>query len=298
MPYNSHVKSTVLKRIIQKDAPCNDKLQELSNLLGLPAPTPSVEDAVVRPDADVVRDDADAVSGESSGDNVPAVEISERQKSYDRILSDLNGQEKKNAKNILLRIESAPNISWDYKTDVISINSEPQLHSNVKDLVTKSVVASSRLLPISFIRYVSSLIDLSLPVQYLTNLDTLHVRKELLAIRKAQLKASEASASEGDVGESLEPSENSGVTEEESENVTTPKSEEIDGSNGAEAVTSRKRSREEALESGDDDQETDERPVKLPKVIRKRKDKVPTEGTRRSSRLQLKPEIQRDWSSL
>ena len=121
MTYNSHVKSSVLKRIIQSDTPCEEKLTQLSTLVGVPAPTTSNEEsgnAVVPPNES------------SGGDNEERPEINERNESYKRILSGLTPKEKRNGKYILLRIESSPNLSWDYKTDVLMIDGEPQLHSN------------------------------------------------------------------------------------------------------------------------------------------------------------------------
>ena len=72
MTYNSHVKSSVLKRIIQSDTPCEEKLTQLSTLLGVPAPITSNEEsgkAVVPPNES------------SGGDNEERPEINERDES-------------------------------------------------------------------------------------------------------------------------------------------------------------------------------------------------------------------------
>ena len=319
MTYNSHVKSSVLKRIIQSDTPCEQKLIELSTLVGVPAPITSNEEsgnAVVPPNES------------SGGDDEERPEINERDESFKRILSGLTAKERKNAKNILLRIESSPNISWDYKTDVLMIDDEPQLHSNLKLLIQKSVVSASPLLPVSFVRYISSLIDIQLPVQYITNTDAVNVRKGLLALKKSKESAQELNDNADEqVSNGTEAVNNDGGDEEESvgSEESTPASEEAPLASQSEEVGSRKRRRQE--ESGDEEEETqpksrklaslneevgsrkrareeesgeeeEENPPKSRKLIKKKKDKIPVKGERQSARLQLKPEFQKEWQSL
>ena len=320
MTYNSHVKSSVLKRIIQSDTPCEEKLTQLSTLVGVPAPITSNEEsgkAVVPPNES------------SGGDNEERPEINERDESYKRILSGLTAKEQKNGKNILLRIESSPNISWDYKTDVLMIDGEPQLHSNLKLLIQKSVVSASPLLPVSFVRYISSLIDIQLPVQYITNLDAVNVRKGLLALKKSKESGQQLNENvdEGVSSGTAAVNDDGGNDEESvgSEESTEVSEEAPSASRTEEVGSSRKRGREE--ESGDEEEENQskfrklasgteevginrkrgreeesedeqENPPKSRKLNKKKKDRTPVKGERRSARLQLKPEFKKEWQSL
>ena len=92
-----------------------------------------------------------------------------------------------------------------------------------------------------------------------------------------------------EVGSSRKRSREEDSGDEEEENQ--PKSRKL-ASLTEEVGISRKRGREE--ESGDEEQN----PPKYQKLKKKKKDRTPVKGERRSARLQLKPEFKKEWQSL
>ena len=281
MPYSKHVKSAVLKKIVEKKVPCDEILREITDLLGLPPPSNNVanEEAVVDPSAT-----SESNEGETAGVE-EQTEIDERQKSFDRILDDLTGRERTNAKNILLRIEASPFLSWSYNDDTLIIGEEQQIHSSMKTLIARCV-SPSPALPVAFIPFVSGLIDIKIPPVFLSNIDTQNVRKALLKLRKKTTGGNvENLESSSSTSNNNDDEEKNDATEGESEtSATAPVNEE--------ALTRRKRSRRDDSE---EEEEVEARPSKAAKVTEEAKENG---QNRRSSRLRLKPELQKDWTPL
>ena len=173
------------------------------------------------------------------------------------------------------------------------------------------------------------MIDIQLPVQYITNLDAVNVRKGLLALKKSKESGQQLNENvdEG-VSSGTEAVNDDGGNDEESvgSEESTEVSEEAPSASRTEEVgSSRKRGREE--ESGDEEEENQpkfrklasgteevginrkrgreeesgdeqENPPKSRKLNKKKKDRTPVKGERRSARLQLKPEFKKEWQSL
>ena len=179
MQYTSHVKSGHLKNLIQQPISCEEKLKALEQLLGLPPGSAVNEEGDENGEQPMVEE-GEGTGNELENERQAALEV--RNRSFARITADLSGQERKIAFALLTRIEAAENIGWDFESDEIILSNERLLHSSMKTIIEKIVVASSPILPIGLIRFIDALIKIKIPLNYIQNSDALNIRLGLLTI--------------------------------------------------------------------------------------------------------------------
>ena len=317
MTYQSHIKSSYLKSLVQADTSCQQKINNIEKLLGLPLSDSVDSQETTKNEVDVI--------GENTNEDVI---LDKRLKAHERILEGLSGKSEKIAKALLQRIESVDNnLSYDYNNLEISINSEVKRYSSIRSLIHRTVQAASPNLPLHFTEFINALLMSKTPVSLLINSDALNIRQALLQIHKAKKVALEGNieVNASDENADVQTGGNEVIAREGEENVDDvgrdegqTKEEEIEGE-------TKKRKRDEENEDEDEVRESkrkktvtfdDNDDVSAPnKRKRKREEKEDDEikvnkkkksekkpkpvkvGERRSNRLQLKENLKKDWLS-
>ena len=275
-----------MKELVQKDITCEEKLKQIHQLLGLPyhgesesLPTPgSVKSGNDEEETEGVRSEGVGRNEEEeNGENsVEEIESGGREESLKKIVEGLNEKEKKIAIKIINRIEMSPDISYDYESLEVIIHGKKILHSSLKELIGNIVRLEVPNLPLSFVTFVSALVDIKLPVFFFKNGDALMVRQNLLAIRKQKNNKTV----ENDEEEKLNGVESNGDDVGGDDNIGIDDNVDIVGNkNLAEEEERGKRKRKLDL-TGDEESST------------------PSEEPRRSKRLKLRPELNKNWNSL
>ena len=167
------------------------------------------------------------------------------------------------AVKIINRIEMTPFLSYDYETLEVIIRGQKILHSSIKELIEHVVRLEVPSLPLSFVTFINSLVDMRLPLFFFKNGDALMIRQNLLAIRKQKNNQSFESEGGGEDG---------------NENVNNVENNDS-GDNLLE--TEENVSRKRKLDS---DNETE--------------NSTPPDEPRRSKRLKLRKDLNKSWSSL
>ena len=327
MNYQSHIKSSYLKSLVQADTSCEQKIQSIEKLLGLPV-SESVESGVTGNDNELSQNEADAIADNANQDAV----LDKRLKAHERILEGLSGKSEKLAKGLLQRIESLENISYDYNNLEISINSEVKKYSSIRSLIHRTVQVASPNLPLHFTEFINALLMSKTLISFFVNSDALNIRQGLIRIHKAKNVAlggnSEVSPSddtsvvqtnENDVNQEVQRNEN------ESDNEVIKEGETESGGNESEenlnGIRKRKRDEENDDEvrdgkrkksvtfdvstdvgvSGKGKRKREEKEDEEVKVGKKKKTekkvKPVVEGQRRSKRVELKSKLKKDWIS-
>ena len=327
MTYQSHIKASYLKSLVQADTPCEEKIQNIERLLGLPV-SDSVEVGVTgdensKSEADVINNNA----------NQEAV-LDKRSKAHEKILEGLSGKSEKLARGLLQRIESMDNLNYDYNNLEISINSEVKRYSSIRSLIHRTVQVASPNLPLHFTEFINALLMNKTAIHFLINSDALNIRQGLIQIHEGkrialegdtEVKAYEESAGAETNGNDV----NGEVVEKENESsdgVINVGEIEGGGKESEESSTGiRKRKRDEEDEDEDEvrdgkrkksvtfDESTnvaasgkgkrkrEEKEDEESKVGKKKKTetkaKPPSEGERRSKRIELKSKLKKDWLS-
>ena len=271
MQYQSLIKANHLKDLVQKDAPCNQILNSIERLLGLPE---SNKEELKGND---VEEKNDAVEEESisSAEAENESEVSEksdlREESVAKILDGLNGRERKLAASLLSRVEESERLNYDYETHEILIDGERLLHSNVKALILKCIRVRAPQLPTYLVEFLSVLVDAKCPLNLFQDSDVLNIRRGLLKLKKET-------------------------------NIEKRINEEEDLYPGSQE--SKKRTRE--VDEEEEKEVADEPPAKIQKIEeikgKKRKledsDETLNPPPKRSTRLQLKQNLRSQWQSI
>ena len=327
MTYQSHIKSSYLKSLVQADTSCQQKINDIEKLLGLP-----LSDSV--DSQETIKNEVDVIGDNTNEDVI----LDKRLKAHERILEGLSGKSEKIAKALLQRIESVDNnLSYDYNNLEISINSEVKRYSSIRSLIHRTVQAASPNLPLHFTEFINALLMSKTPVSLLINSDALNIRQALLQIYKAKKVALEGNieVNASDENADVQTGGNEVTDREGEENVDDirrdegqTKEEEIEGgtkSNEDNTHETKKRKRDEENEDENEVRESkrkktvtfdDNDDVSAPnkrkrkreekgddeiKVNKKKKSekkpKTVTVGERRSNRLQLKENLKKDWLS-
>ena len=312
--YTSHIKASHLKSLIQGEGNCEQKLEKISDLVGLPfsSNTENTDNTEIK---SVVADD------------VERERLEKREECFKRILEGLTGKSEKLARGLLQRIESAENISFDYTTLEISINGVKKSNSSIRSLVHRMITSSSPQLPICLAEFINGLIENRTPLNYYVNSDCLNLRLSLISLKRSKQLSDNPEGNGGDsVGNESEvpPAE---TVQNEVSNVSNPdaslapteskpilkrrreeeeEGEEEEGSSGSrkkakvseetapnfDGKVNRKRAREV-----EEEEEVEEKSSKKAKKGAEKKVKFQREGTRKSKRVQLKSDIAKDWVS-
>lgn len=325
MTYQSHIKASYLKSLVQADTPCEQKIQSIERLLGLPI-SDSTEGG--EPSDESSKNEADVITDNANQDAV----LDKRLKAHERILEGLSGKSEKLAKGLLQRIESVDNISYDYNTLEISINSEVKKYSSIRSLIHRTVQVGSPNLPINFTEFINALLMNKTSIHFVINPDALNIRQALIQIHKAkkvalegdnQVNVSDENAGVEQTGNDVS-AETVGKENESSGDVI--KEEEVEGGEkeseeNLPGIRKRKRDEEDDDEIRDGKrkksvtfdetpnvgvsgkgkrkrEETEDEELKVGKKKKtEKKAKVPIEGQRRSKRVELKSKLKKDWLS-
>ena len=317
MTYQSHIKSSYLKSLVQADTSCQQKINNIEKLLGLPLSDSVDSQETTKNEVDVI--------GENTNEDVI---LDKRLKAHERILEGLSGKSEKIAKALLQRIESVDNnLSYDYNNLEISINSEVKRYSSIRSLIHRTVQAASPNLPLHFTEFINALLMSKTPVSLLINSDALNIRQALLQIYKAKKVALEGNieVNASDENADVQTGGNEVTAREGEENVDDirrdegqTKEEEIEGetkkrkrdeeNEDENEVRESKRKKTVTFDDNDDvsapnkrkrkreEKEDDE--IKVNKKKKSEKKPKPVKvGERRSNRLQLKENLKKDWLS-
>lgn len=328
MNYQSHIKSTYLKSLVQApDTSCQQKLNSIEKLLGLP-----LSDSV-----DNEETPKNEVGVNEENVNNDAI-LDKRLQAHEKILEGLSGKTEKLAKGLLQRIESVDNLSYDYDSLEISINSEVKRYSSIRSLIHRTVQVASPNLPLHFVQFINALLINKTSINFLLNSDALNIRQSLIEIHKAKRVAlggdsevngtdgspgvqNSANVAEGEVGQQNvddvikdEEIEGGNKINEESLNET-KKRKRDDEDDDEDEVRDGKRKKTVSFDVSDDESKVDD-VSKAGKRKRKReekddddlsvakkkkstkKEKKPVKvGERRSQRLELKSNLKKDWLS-
>ena len=173
---NVALKSAHVRKILLTAEGCEDKLEKIHTLVGLPYEKSTGNDV---PALDATQD------GEASlGEELTVPIKSERDISVEKILEDLSGNPLKHAKYILGEIEKSLKISWNYTTLEITINNKLIPHSNIKVLIEKIVQVEDSTLPTALALFIYNLIEIKCSINVFKSADSLNIRENLLDIRK------------------------------------------------------------------------------------------------------------------
>lgn len=299
MSYSSHIKANVLKALVQKEVPCEEKLDEIRGLLGLPPlekdPETDAEKSGETRDQPVEEE----ASNEISVSDRP-IELGEREKSINRILEAFEGKYKKFAYQILLEIEKSELLSWDYGTLELIIDSQTVLHSNLKQLLVKLLEQRSPTLPFGLHKFVNALIRIKLPKVYFKGSDARNIRAFLVEQGSGQaVVVNSEEKLQKRKGDSLR---------ERGEEVARKRKLGEEGEEEEEGVAVKRPRTEGVVEEEEEEEETGV-PVAVAKergeerVKRKRESEEDLdfdgeEGRRRSKRVKLKKDIGEIWDGL
>ena len=318
--YSRHIKQDAIRQIILQDGPCESKMGEIRELVGLPpandaaaatgtvnvngnevaaataepaaaADTPAVNTAAV---AEAAPNDAEITMPQNAAETAGL-----RKDSYDRILDGLEGREINIGKNFLNVIEKIPEISWDSNSLELIINAKSIAHTNMNLLVNKIIHNSSPTIPFGLTTFVHSLLTYRVPVSYIRDADSRNIRQALLEIRGQPQTSVNAIQSEQQQEAQPEVPANNGVMrsekrqrEEEDDDITQEQFAKRQRLDVPEEGESRKRKRD-VNDDDDDDGEQINKREKLENVER-----VEPVASRRSQRLKLRPDLVKDWRML
>ena len=171
---SKHIKQESLKNIVLTDLDCEEKLNKIKELLGLPT-----------------SEGVERETDDSRNDEETTNESDLRVQSRSRILEGLKGKELKLAQQLLTEIEKSTFLDWNDDSLELSIDGNLVPHSNIRLLTTKLVHESSPQIPLGFVMYIDGLLRLKLPLSYFRDSDAIQTREALLKI-KGEIPLTEA----------------------------------------------------------------------------------------------------------
>ena len=163
---SKHIKQESLKNIVLEDLDCEEKLNKIKELLGLPISEIN--------EANEETNETSAVVDEQANSRI---------ESRSRILQGLKGKELKLAQQLLTEIEKSTFLDWNDDTLELSVDGEYVAHSNIHLLTTKLVHDSSPQIPLGFVTYIDGLLRLKIPLSYFRDSDAIQTREALIKIK-------------------------------------------------------------------------------------------------------------------
>ena len=157
--FSSHIKAPVLKQIILEEKPCEEKLNDIKELLGIPS-----EGTVSEENAEPAADDSMIAK--------------------ERVLANLTATEKKLGSQVLEYIQTSNFISWNPQTLQIILDGKEIEYSNIEKLIKKLVQTASPVLPIAFVLFIEALVKLKLPLNLFRDGDAVNTRAQLLLMKE------------------------------------------------------------------------------------------------------------------
>ena len=302
-PSRVYLKGPVVKNLLlDNDVSCEEKLEKLSEMVGVPYQKPPSNENVdsntnnlvtvtTEPDEEIVNDDLqqqqfeqnqhpiDQQETEETTDNKENL-VSDRDISVEKIVAGLTGRQLSHARSIIQSIEKSTQISWDYNTLEIIIRNEFVPHSNLKVLLEKIVQVEPKTLPVGLALFIYNLIEIQCSVSHFKSADSLNIRSNLLKIKKNNnLFLSEKNNSYNET--SLNNSENNSnvQTEEQqsSNDILQPSDETV-------LPVRRKRKQSSVIE---------DEPPEIQEITTADNENLPS--LRRSKRLRLKEQVRSGW---
>ena len=306
--FSRHIKQEALRSIILQDSPCETRMAEIRNLVGLPQvseETNGVQPVAVQPDAiQPVAAEPDAAQVDAAQGDQPNSVYND---SINRILDGLSGKELTTGRALISEIEKSQNIKWDENSLELIVNDKKVPYSNLNLLLSKVVQSTSPTMPLGLVTFINALLINRIPLAYMRDADTQNIRQALLQIKG--ITDTNGGAIDNATGANLE------------ENVNEPEkiSEQINTNGDNSVQLSRKRSREEEEEEEEEEtsiknkrqkksekglsrkrsrEEEEEEVEPSLKNKRQKKSVVPQEDLRRSNRVRLKGDLRKSWREL
>ena len=168
--YTRHIKAPVLKEILLEDKTCEEKLNRLKDLVGIPSEVPVPENNLQNTD--------------------------ERALSKEKILADLTASSRKLANELLDYIQASDFISWNPQTFELVLDGKDIEYSNIENLIKKVVQTLSPNQPIAFVLFIDALLKLKVPQNLFRDGDAVNTRAQLLTIKNSLSEAETVSAPE------------------------------------------------------------------------------------------------------
>ena len=188
--YTRHIKAPVLKEILLEDKTCEEKLNQLKDLVGIPSELPVPQNT------------------------------DERALSKEKIIAELSISERKTANDLLDYIEGSEFISWHTQTLELILDGKIIEFSNIQNLIKKVVQTLSPNQPIAFVLFIDALLKLKVPQNLFRDGDAVNTRAQLLTIKNSLAEAETVSAPEEVPQQSATPIEESVNDTETNDNNT------------------------------------------------------------------------------
>ena len=257
--FSRHIKQEALRSIILQDTPCEMRMGEIRELVGLPKVSEGNSEGLVAGDVPgaVV---ADVVEGEGGSLHEDAIK---------RILDGLTGRELSTGRTLLDEIEKSDNLKWDDNSLEMVLNGENVSFSNMNLLVSKLVQKNSPSIPLALVSFINALLINRIPLSYFRDGDSQNIRQALINIGRQSGSSNVEGAVES------ERSRKRGREEEEGE--------ETGGERGEDVVD-------------DITEEQLRKKQKLADLSENKKEEIGE--VRRSKRLRLKGNLRDSWREL
>lgn len=193
--YSKHIKQDALRAIINQDGPCESRMNEIRQLVGLPPVDANTGDG--SNEASAADMDAPGQSDSQQGEIAPGQvdsgvsgvgdggEGSLLNDSISRLTENLTGRDLVLAKNLITELMKTKDISWDQNSLEMKINGKNVSFSNMNLLISKVVGNSSITIPLGLVTLVFHMLLNRIPLSYQRDGDTRMIRNALINITKA-----------------------------------------------------------------------------------------------------------------
>ena len=155
--FSSHIKAPVLKKILLENKTCEEKFNNLRELLGIPSEGTVQEQ-----------------NNETANNN---------ENSKEKILLNLTAFERKLGSQVLDYIQASNFISWNTQTLNLILDGKEIEYSDIAKLLKKVVQSTSPVQPIAFVLFIEALLRLKLPLKFFRDGDSVNTTAQLLLIK-------------------------------------------------------------------------------------------------------------------
>ena len=236
--HSNYVKGPKIKAILEENVDCENKIAKISALLDGKAERGL---KLVEPSVNGVKNESEGESvdtygvGEGGEKNVVQEATNENKESYDSVVSELSGNDKKNAIEVLDLISKNRSIDWDRSTYELIVGGEKINFSDIRLLIKKTVLTLPISQPIGLTLFIDKLIDLKTPLNYFRSGDAREVRSQLLRIKNwkstesdAEIKIDENVVDEGNVDRSEKRKRDESLESEDKEEEISGKRQKLE----------------------------------------------------------------------
>ena len=236
--HSNYVKGPKIKAILEENVDCENKIAKISALLDGKAERGL---KLVEPSVNGVKNESEGESvdtygvGEGGEKNVVQEATYENKEGYDSVVSELSGNDKKNAIEVLDLISKNRSIDWDRSTYELIVGEEKINFSDIRLLIKKTVLTLPISQPIGLTLFIDKLIDLKTPLNYFRSGDAREVRSQLLRIKNwkstesdAEIKIDENVVDEGNVDRSEKRKRDESLESEDKEEEISGKRQKLE----------------------------------------------------------------------